>query len=241
MGDNILASLSAFHACRMAKTEERPNESAPDGDCPVHVPSMDEVTVEIIAEVEDDGGVEQPEETTADVDDGKKEKEMNEKPQSDLTGAHQASVRPPVSSGPHDCPDCDRKFKFASSLTAHRVVHTGERPHRCPECGRCFSFRQALRRHLETHVGSAGDAAPDPAEVPENAAVDSPVNVRTSRRKRKPTMKIQVINLQKRMSSKREVTRERPPTSLSWSVSFCFSLIIMMGAGRPVIMHARMP
>lgn len=53
--------------------------------------------------------------------------------------------------GPHDCPDCEKKFKFASSLTAHRVIHTGERPHRCSECGRCFSFRQSLDRHRHTH------------------------------------------------------------------------------------------
>ncbi|XP_035534550.1 zinc finger protein 17-like isoform X1 [Morone saxatilis] len=53
--------------------------------------------------------------------------------------------------GPHDCPDCEKKFKFASSLIAHRVIHTGERPHRCNDCGRCFSFRQSLDRHRHTH------------------------------------------------------------------------------------------
>ncbi|KAM4614637.1 uncharacterized protein ACJ7VT_009903 [Polymixia lowei] len=53
--------------------------------------------------------------------------------------------------GPHNCPDCEKKFKFASSLIAHRVIHTGERPHRCSECGRCFSFRQSLDRHKHTH------------------------------------------------------------------------------------------
>lgn len=58
---------------------------------------------------------------------------------------HKASV------GPHDCPDCEKKFKFASSLTAHRVIHTGERPHRCDDCGRRFSFRQSLDRHRHTH------------------------------------------------------------------------------------------
>uniref|UniRef100_UPI0037E9003D zinc finger protein 11-like n=1 Tax=Semicossyphus pulcher TaxID=241346 RepID=UPI0037E9003D len=56
-----------------------------------------------------------------------------------------------MSVGPHDCPDCDKKFKFASSLIAHRVIHTGERPHRCTDCGRCFSFRQSLDRHRHTH------------------------------------------------------------------------------------------
>lgn len=66
--------------------------------------------------------------------------------QADLTSSQQK-----ISLGPHDCPDCNKKFKFASSLIAHRVIHTGERPHRCSDCGRCFSFRQSLDRHRQTH------------------------------------------------------------------------------------------
>lgn len=69
-----------------------------------------------------------------------------------LPGSQNKLASPqPVSSGPHDCLDCKKKFKFASSLTAHRVIHTGERPHCCSECGRCFSFRQSLDRHRHTH------------------------------------------------------------------------------------------
>uniref|UniRef100_A0A8D3CJV2 C2H2-type domain-containing protein n=1 Tax=Scophthalmus maximus TaxID=52904 RepID=A0A8D3CJV2_SCOMX len=123
-----------------------------------------------------------------------------------------------VSVGPHDCPDCEKKFKFASSLIAHRVIHTGERPHRCNDCGRCFSFRQSLDRHRHTHktgrkydcavcgktfrsLSARTDGEQAPCEfggpVPElNDHQVSPVKVRTSGRKRKPTMKIQVINLQ---------------------------------------------
>lgn len=56
-----------------------------------------------------------------------------------------------ISMGPHDCHNCRKKFKFASSLIAHRVIHTGERPHCCNECGCCFSFRQSLDRHRHTH------------------------------------------------------------------------------------------
>ncbi|XP_075932273.1 uncharacterized protein LOC142931978 isoform X1 [Anarhichas minor] len=240
-----------------------------------------------------------------------------------------ASSQEKVSTGPHDCPDCEKKFKFASSLIAHRVIHTGERPHRCNDCGRCFSFRQsldrhrhthstgrkyscvvcretfhslsartehklthmedgvyachrcdkkfnwelALARHLKTHADDHNASMPTasredgqeavigdeniseapvaPAEPdsqlqaddddddddvdrdPENAEVQScerptsepectvpeldtevvsPVKVRTSGRKRKPTMKIQVINLQKRMGTKRrkEITKANP-------------------------------
>ncbi|XP_038595162.1 zinc finger and SCAN domain-containing protein 2-like isoform X2 [Micropterus salmoides] len=229
-----------------------------------------------------------------------------------------ASTGQKMSVGPHDCPDCEKKFKFASSLIAHRVIHTGERPHRCNDCGRCFSFRQsldrhrhthktgrkydcvicgetfhslsartehkqthvedgvyvchqcnkkfnweqALARHVKTHTNNPTDSHKDWQEVvigdenvseapvalaepdsqvqandsgghdPENAEVPSSgrptsepeapelhnedislVKVRTSGRKRKPTMKIQVINLQKRMTTKRrkEVTETNPP------------------------------
>nr|XP_020456966.1 zinc finger protein 585A-like isoform X1 [Monopterus albus] len=218
-----------------------------------------------------------------------------------------------VSVGPHDCPDCEKKFKFASSLIAHRVIHTGERPHRCNDCGRRFSFRQsldrhrhthktgrkygcvicgdtfhslsartehkqthmegsvfkcpecnkkfnwelALARHLKTHIDdhnsnkateshkdgqkvicdeSASEApvalVEPECKVPEedngdcelptsepgglvpdsDSDVISPVKVRTSGRKRKPTMKIQVINLQRHMTTKRkEVSKANPP------------------------------
>ncbi|XP_037317512.2 zinc finger protein 11-like [Pungitius pungitius] len=209
-----------------------------------------------------------------------------------------ASSQDKVSAGPHDCPDCEKKFKFASSLVAHTVIHTGERPHRCSDCGRCFSFRQsldrhrhthrtgrkydcvvcgenfrspsgraehelthaadgphachhcgkrfnwelALARHLKTHAGdpnankptaspedgqevAVGDenisvapvapadsdgrlraavAAARGSEPEPDTEVATPAKVRTSGRKRKPTMKIQVINLQKRMGSKQK-------------------------------------
>ncbi|XP_068442879.1 zinc finger protein 11-like [Clinocottus analis] len=243
---------------------------------------------------------------------------------SELSKDDLASSHEKVSAGPHDCPDCEKKFKFASSLIAHRVIHTGERPHRCNDCGRCFSFRQsldrhrhthrtgrkyncvvcretfhslsartehkhthmedgvyvcrrcdrkfnwelALARHLKTHADDAAsredlqdvqevvigdeDVSEDVQEVvvrdedvsegpvvdhvdrdPENAEVQSsepvpaepectvsepetevvsPAKVRTSGRKRKPTMKIQVINLQKHMATKRrrEITKANP-------------------------------
>ncbi|XP_026182860.1 zinc finger protein 132-like isoform X2 [Mastacembelus armatus] len=227
---------------------------------------------------------------------------------SDVTKSDPAPPQHKVSVGPHDCPDCEKKFKFASSLIAHRVIHTGERPHRCNDCGRCFSFRQsldrhrhthktgrkydciicgetfhslsartehkqahmengvytcqqcnkkfnwelALARHLKTHtddhntnntteshkngeeVGTCDEnvsevpvALPEPIckvteedngdheclnSEPGGHDVVSLVKVRTSGRKRKPTMKIQVINLQKRMNAKgkKEVDKTNP-------------------------------
>ncbi|XP_062339577.1 zinc finger protein 585A-like isoform X1 [Osmerus eperlanus] len=67
------------------------------------------------------------------------------------TGDDPASCQSQTPSGSHDCPDCDKTFKFASALIAHRVIHTGERPYQCNRCGRCFSFRQSLDRHRHTH------------------------------------------------------------------------------------------
>lgn len=202
--------------------------------------------------------------------------------------------------GPHDCPDCKKKFKFASSLIAHRVIHTGERPHRCSDCNRCFSFRQSLDRHKQTHrlarenfhpvsahaerqgaraeggvytchqcpgtfssetvlakhlKSHAADlSANQPPEVdhkvmkevglvtapscpvlPEEVQADtgspevegqavlspevdnspaSAVTVRTSGRKRRPTMKIQVINRQKHLASNRQAVNRGSRTKL---------------------------
>ncbi|XP_057712309.1 zinc finger protein 93-like isoform X2 [Corythoichthys intestinalis] len=258
MGDKIISTLSVFPG----EAEEKPNQLSL-GDSHIHEPAVDDATIEIIAEVEveleennemmegnasvlleDDGIVEQTEETSA-------------------------SVQPRSSSGPHDCPDCAKKFKFASSLTAHRVVHTGERPHRCADCGRRFSFRQALERHRNTHKSGAGydcvicgetfESSSARAEHKQTHSVDGVyacpqcerkftrepalsrhlkthavtsaqsvgdaaaevrktpdlecVNVRTSRRKRKPTMKVQVIHLQKRKKGKikQEAVEEQPP------------------------------
>lgn len=202
--------------------------------------------------------------------------------------------------GPHDCPVCKKKFRFASSLIAHRVIHTGERPHRCDACGRCFSFRQSLDRHKQTHrlahkafqslsAGAEHEAAhgeggvhscqqcpgmfssesvlaehlkshtaeqrvnqsPEvnhkvirdvglvsapgcrlqPGEVQANSASPevegkaglspvvenssaSKVTVRTSGRKRRPTMKIQVINRLQRLPSKRQPVNKESRTKL---------------------------
>ncbi|XP_061817257.2 uncharacterized protein [Nerophis lumbriciformis] len=297
MGDNIFSSLSAFPACRRTTAEDQPNHLGQGDATHIPTPLVDEVTIEVIAEVEVEehdvivgenglegalsGAVAEDAEVVTSKDTGAGMDESTDGPGNMF---HAQS-----SSGPHDCPDCEKKFKFASSLTAHRVIHTGERPHRCYDCGRCFSFRQsldrhrsthksgrrydcvvcgetflsssaraehkrthmvggayackgcgrtfnwelALARHLKTHAtdvnansatenceagqerrGADADVPPDDvgdaADVPGDVSL---VKIRTSGRKRRPTMKIQVINLQKRMSRRRkqEVTRENPP------------------------------
>ncbi|XP_054656696.1 zinc finger protein 11-like isoform X2 [Dunckerocampus dactyliophorus] len=316
MGDKILSSLSAFSACIKTKSEDQPNKLDFSDDTHIPVPLVDEITIEVIAEVETDehdvlmgeNGFEGPasgvvakdalvvqtEDTPTGLDESEVEKGTDKNTPSDSAKIIYAEVQRQSSTGPHDCPDCDKKFKFASSLTAHRVIHTGERPHRCYDCGRCFSFRQSLDRHRNTHKSGRrydcivcgetflslsartehkqshmmdgvyackecdrkfiwelalvrhmkthtmdvnANSPPESCEVGQEISggeADAPlddigdagnktngnevislVKVRTSGRKRRPTMKVQVINLQKHMSSKRkqEVTRENPPAS----------------------------
>ncbi|CAN9508110.1 unnamed protein product [Ophioblennius macclurei] len=305
MGDSIVSSLSAVLHSKAGTPLEQPNHSEPPQSLREDTHSvqfMDDVAAEVItvtdyAEVELGTDIEVMMEESCfegmDVHAMEEEPGAEEEEQinvlSDLTDQNKddsASLKCKNSAGPHDCPDCEKKFRFASSLIAHRVIHTGERPHRCADCGRCFSFRQsldrhrrthktqracdcvvcgesfrsisarnkhklthaqegphachqcgkkfsleqALARHLETHIdaqsesmGSGEDgvraedlqtsaANPETSEDRSGLASESKdlvseprsnvVAVRTSGRKRRPTLKIQVINLQKRMAAK---------------------------------------
>ncbi|XP_047430709.1 zinc finger protein 11-like [Mugil cephalus] len=179
MGDSILSSLSAVPPSRVAKPTEQPSQSSPlqglSEDAQT-ISFVDDVAVEVIT-VTDYGEVELGTATGADFEvamgencfegtdanivvDGSlvmlpeektREEEATQDKAPGVAKDSLASSQRKTSVGPHDCPDCEKKFKFASSLTAHRVIHTGERPHRCVDCGRCFSFRQSLDRHRHTH------------------------------------------------------------------------------------------
>lgn len=175
MGDRILSSLSATSSSRVPNPElSNPLQGLCDD---AHIVSfVDDVSVEVIT-VTDCAEVELVTSTDSEELMAKNRcKAMNgtvveesvvvlpvepglesEEPEADSglknTVVPEANKNDSASSqmGPHDCPDCKKKFKFASSLTAHSVIHTGERPHCCGECGRCFSFRQSLDRHRHTH------------------------------------------------------------------------------------------
>ncbi|KAI8460657.1 hypothetical protein BY996DRAFT_2014757 [Phakopsora pachyrhizi] len=45
------------------------------------------------------------------------------------------------------CEVCDKQFIRPSSLSTHRLSHTGEKPHSCSTCGKSFSVASNLRRH----------------------------------------------------------------------------------------------
>lgn len=317
MGNNILSSLSALPSQKEAPMMEQPQSDPPqgliddtwtvmvEGDNVVEivtVPGYAEVEVGATPNIE----AENPFEGT---EDSLNTKENRTEEEVELS----ASSLERITTGQNDCPDCGKSFKFASSLLAHRVIHTGERPHRCSDCGRCFSFRQSLDRHKHTHragrrygcvicgetfhsssartrhvqthtedgvytchwcnkrfiweltfvkhlkshdeggdvsTGSSGErpivdninemevepTEPDcpvqvgdqrpcrgadqsnepPASEPGGPAAEEdavlPVNVRTSGRQRRPTMKVQVLRLQKHTATKqkKDVTRVSP-------------------------------
>ncbi|XP_029969866.1 zinc finger protein 135-like isoform X2 [Salarias fasciatus] len=286
MGDSVLSWLSAVLHSKLGAAAEQPGLPEPPqsaGEDAHTLPFMDDVAVEIIAvtdytEMElgtdievvmEDGCFEGTDVHTA-VEEVRVEGGEEEETHVQVSSDDSASVKCKNPAGPHDCPDCDKKFRFASSLIAHRVIHTGERPHRCSDCGRCFSFRQSLDRHRRTHTAQrrydcavCGESFPSlsarnkhklaherrgvyechrcgrtfswepalarhlkthtdaPSEGGESGAggedrsgltsesrdpIAEPcgsAEVRTSGRKRRPTLKIQVINLQKHMATRK--------------------------------------
>uniref|UniRef100_A0A3B5QF80 Zinc finger protein 420-like n=1 Tax=Xiphophorus maculatus TaxID=8083 RepID=A0A3B5QF80_XIPMA len=166
MGDNISSSLSALPPRRLAETSEQPDQSDPLRDLHVETqlaPEIAEVvTVSDYSEVEVGASSNVEVVTEENCFEGREdtvrersvvvylEKTREEEPKREATELPSSSQHK-AAAGPHDCPCCEKKFKFASSLLAHSVIHTGERPHRCTDCGRCFSFRQSLDRHRRTH------------------------------------------------------------------------------------------
>lgn len=161
MANSILASLSALPSQKEAQMAEQPQTDPPQGvidgtwavmvvgDNVEIVAFSDHAEVEVGAtsNIKGENCFESPEDSLYTKENGTKEE-----------AEHSASSQEKVTTGPHDCPDCQKSFKFASSLLAHRVIHTGERPHRCSDCGRRFSFRQSLDRHKRTHGPGRGYA-----------------------------------------------------------------------------------
>nr|CAI5840754.1 unnamed protein product [Callosobruchus analis] len=46
------------------------------------------------------------------------------------------------------CSECPRRFKRASHLARHQLVHSGEKPHECDLCHKMFSRHDKLKTHI---------------------------------------------------------------------------------------------
>uniref|UniRef100_A0A8C5X4A0 C2H2-type domain-containing protein n=1 Tax=Malurus cyaneus samueli TaxID=2593467 RepID=A0A8C5X4A0_9PASS len=53
----------------------------------------------------------------------------------------------------YKCPECEKSFRWLSSLLTHHRVHTGERPYECGECGKTYSHGSHLLSHQRMHTG----------------------------------------------------------------------------------------
>ena len=62
---------------------------------------------------------------------------------------------------------CGKRFRFESTLAAHRRTHATDPPHKCSQCSQAFTSAGRLRRHLLSQHGTAidmdelGQGAPD--------------------------------------------------------------------------------
>ena len=51
------------------------------------------------------------------------------------------------------CKVCDKKFKSASILSQHMLIHTGVKPFKCNLCDKGFSRSDSLKQHIAKHTG----------------------------------------------------------------------------------------
>ncbi|XP_024913915.1 zinc finger protein 37 isoform X2 [Cynoglossus semilaevis] len=145
--------------------------------------------------------------------------------QSEDNEDYPASSAPPASVGPHDGPDCEKTSESDPPPTAHRVTQPPQvDPTRQVDIHSDCGVNELTGFHGNDETKTDDESEPDrgleqSAEVRGSEPVTcrssdpvteryidhiSAVKVRTSGRKRKPTMKVQVINLQKSMTTGRK-------------------------------------
>ncbi|XP_063048709.1 zinc finger protein ZFP2-like [Engraulis encrasicolus] len=54
---------------------------------------------------------------------------------------------------PHVCQQCGKRLSSAAKLKVHNRIHTGERPYACQHCDKRFSRAEDLKRHQLIHTG----------------------------------------------------------------------------------------
>uniref|UniRef100_A0A3B3XPA4 C2H2-type domain-containing protein n=1 Tax=Poecilia mexicana TaxID=48701 RepID=A0A3B3XPA4_9TELE len=197
MGDNISSSLSALPPRRLVETSKQPDQSDPLQDLHVETQPAPEiaeiVTVSDYSEVEIGASSNVEVVTEENCFEGREgtvgecsvvvylEKTSEEEPKRELTELPSSSQHK-AAAGPHDCPHCEKKFKFASSHkqthssgnklsclicgelfksetehARHKSGHLEDGDYQCSECGQTFSWKAALVKHLKTHGVDAGE------------------------------------------------------------------------------------
>ncbi|CAL4077760.1 unnamed protein product, partial [Meganyctiphanes norvegica] len=51
------------------------------------------------------------------------------------------------------CPMCNFRARYPSSLTRHMTTHTGEKPYACTYCDYSATQKEHLERHIRRHTG----------------------------------------------------------------------------------------
>merc|ERR1711860_238152 len=63
----------------------------------------------------------------------------------------------------YKCDQCEKEFPTKLRLSAHVVIHTGEKPYKCEFCEKCFNNCGTYNRHKKNHI--LGDQRPFQCEV----------------------------------------------------------------------------
>lgn len=70
-----------------------------------------------------------------------------------LAGQSQEDEEPKADLGAYPCPECDKIFNHASSLSIHLRTHSEDKSHTCGYCGKRFGRADLLKSHKRTHTG----------------------------------------------------------------------------------------